>query len=224
MTLLFAASELCVRRGERAVLSGISFALRAGERVALVGTSGAGKSTLIAELHRALEDEAALCPQDLGLVDALSVYHNVYMGRLEERSFLANLWNLFFPLPAPRREVTALLAEFGLAGRWREPVGRLSGGERQRVALCRACFRRRPVFLGDEPVSNLDPEQGRRLLRQVLERHSTAVVALHDPALALDCFDRIVGLAGGRLAFDRPATALDRRFLADFYLDRGGVS
>ena len=96
-------------------------------------------------------------------------------------------------------------------------IDRLSGGQAQRAALGRALYSERPVLLADEPVSNLDEHQGLALIRRVLARHDTAVVAMHDRALALACFRRIIGLRQGELVLDAPATALDLADLDTLY-------
>ncbi|MFV8819169.1 ATP-binding cassette domain-containing protein [Haliea sp. E17] len=208
-----------LERNGAVILRNIDLVIQPGERVALVGPSGAGKSSLLLALYELLRDQAALCPQQLGLVDALSAYHNIYMARLERHSLLANLCNLLYPLPGPRREVGQLAKAFAIEPLLRRRVVSLSGGERQRVALARACYRGLPVFLGDEPVSSVDPDQGGRLLAQVCERHATVVAALHSPEQALQNFQRVIGLQGGAVAFDCPAQSMSQQALIDFYRD-----
>ncbi|MBZ9559949.1 MULTISPECIES: ATP-binding cassette domain-containing protein [unclassified Modicisalibacter] len=204
-----------VGHGNRVILPRLSLTLHAGERVALLGQSGAGKSTLLAALRRRLAGEVAWCPQSHGLVPQLAVYHNVYMGRLERHSALANLWNLVRPERRAWTEIGQLCAELGLDGLLKRPVARLSGGQRQRVAIARALYQQRRVFLGDEPVASVDPHQALRLLALIDARHATSVVALHQRELALSHFDRVWGLREGRLVLD---AATDTLTLAD--LDR----
>lgn len=217
MTLLLNFDNYSVAAREQHILIDVSLDIRAGEKIAIVGPSGAGKSTLLMEIYRRLGNDAALCPQQLGLVDALSAYHNIYMAQLERRAFVLNLWNLLFPLKKEMHEIEQLSEPLGLVPLLGKPVVGLSGGERQRVALARACYRQKSIFIGDEPVSSLDPEQGQQLLAQVCARHETAIVALHSPTLALVNFDRVIGLRGGALSFNRPAAELSADFLTAFY-------
>ncbi len=218
MSQLVALRGFTLERDGNVLLRGINLDIARGEKIALVGASGAGKSSLLLELYQRMRNYAALCPQQLGLVDPLSAYHNVYMGRLEQHSFLANLLNLAMPLPGAWREVAGLADEFGIAGVLRRRVATLSGGERQRVALARATYRKQPVFLGDEPVSSVDPEQGRQLLARICASHETVVAALHSPEQALHNFQRVVALRAGEVAFDGPAAQLSLEWLKDFYL------
>ncbi|MCK2045428.1 ATP-binding cassette domain-containing protein [Chromohalobacter moromii] len=201
------------------VLADLTLELRADERVALLGPSGVGKSTLLAALRERLGQRAAWCPQEHGLVPPLSVYHNVYMGRLERHSALTNLFNLLRPRRDAWRDIQALCAELGLEGLLKRPVAQLSGGQRQRVAIARALYQAREVFLGDEPVASIDPHQARRLLHMVQHRHATCVIALHQRELALTHFDRVWGLRDGQLILDAPARELTLADLDTLYPD-----
>lgn len=210
--------------GTQVVLPALTLSLEAGERVALLGQSGAGKSTLLAEIRRRLGNTAAWCPQGYGLVPLLSVYHNVYMGRLAHYSALANLRNLLKPRRADWQAIEALCDELGLEGLIRRPVERLSGGQRQRVAIARALHQQRGIFLGDEPFASVDPHQALRLLERIQARYATSIVALHQHRLALSHFDRIIGLHDGRLVLDAAAGELTLAHLDALYPDAGKSS
>ena len=194
--------------GRTVVLSDVAFALRPGERVVLLGRSGAGKSTLLNAAYRRLapsEPHIALVPQEHGLVPQLSVFHNVYMGRLDERSAVYNLANLAWPFPAERRRIAAVLDVVGLAGLERQAVESLSGGQKQRTALARAIHRGGRFLIGDEPVSAVDERQASGLVAEIATRFETLLLALHDVALARSVATRLVGIAGGRIVLDRAA-------------------
>jgi len=203
--------------GDTAVLGPLTISVRRGERVALVGRSGAGKSTLLSLLYDPARRDLALVPQDLGLVQTLSVFHNVYMGRLAEHGTAYNLANLVRPF---RREVAAvrpLLERLGMGESLWARAGELSGGQRQRVAVARALYQRAGVLLADEPVSALDGPLAITVMEALSETYDTAVLALHDIELALRFADRVVGIRDGGIALDEPSVRLGKADLHELY-------
>jgi len=196
-----------------------SLSFQRGERVAIVGASGAGKSTLLSHVHQQLANEAALCAQAQGLVDGLSVFHNIYMGALARHHWSYNLLNLAWPLGRHRREIEELCELLELDCPLSTAVSRLSGGQRQRVALARALYQHKDVFIGDEPLSALDPLMAVRLLEIIQQRHQSVIMVLHNKQQALAHFDRIIGIADGRVLLDSPTSQLDATVLDRFYLD-----
>ena len=210
-------SNACAAYGGRTVLAGIDLTVRRAERVALMGRSGAGKSTLIGLIHAQAAQDIALVPQAAALVRQLSVFHNVYMGRLDRHSLWHNLRTLALPARADLDEVGRVLAQVGLAETLRAKAGALSGGQQQRVSVARALYNGRPILLGDEPVSALDRRQGAAVLERLAERHETLILALHDVTLALAHADRIVVLDAGRIVLDAASRDLDAAALAPYY-------
>ncbi len=199
------------------VLHGIDLQVRRGERLAIMGRSGAGKSTLLNLLYARLQDQAALVPQAAALVGPLSVFHNVYMGRLDRHPAWRNLRMLAWPARAEVAAVREMLATVGLADKLFARAGTLSGGQQQRTSIARALYNGRPVVIGDEPVSALDRQQGAAVLQRMAEAHQTMILALHDIPLALEYADRIVLLQAGRVALDAPAGSLREADLLRFY-------
>lgn len=190
------------------VLRGVSMAIQAGDRIALVGESGAGKSTLLTAIHARLQEQAALVPQNPGLVGSLSVFHNVYMGRLHRHPTWYNLLNLAWPRKCEVAAIRPLLQRLGLEQKLFEPAGALSGGQQQRVGVCRALHQGGALVLGDEPVSAVDSHQARTVLDALHEHFETVVLAMHDVELALSYASRIIGLKDGSIALDRPTAGL----------------
>jgi phosphonate transport system ATP-binding protein len=215
--VLFRLSGQSLHYDRQRVLDDISLSIRPGEKVALLGPSGAGKSTLLNLLYRQQPKCCALQPQGGGLVDLLSVYQNIFIGALDRVGTGPALWNLLRPLSAHRRAITDLAQVLGLEEKLWQSADRLSGGQRQRVAIGRALYRRQPVFLGDEPVSSVDPLQAQALLKHLLAQHDTAVVSLHNRSLALAHFDRIIVLRDGKVCCDCPARELSADRLDAFY-------
>ena len=217
MNTLIELRDLRAGFAGRPVLDGIDLALRRGERVAVLGRSGAGKSTLLNLLYARLAAQAALVPQAPCLVRPLSVFHNVYIGRLDRHSWVRNLRVLAWPSARERAEIAAVLAEVDLAERMDAQAGVLSGGQQQRVSVARAFYNGRPVLVGDEPVSALDRAQGAAVLARMAARHDTLILALHDVALALAHTDRIIILDTGRIVLDVPTHGLSASDLAGYY-------
>ena len=197
--------------GAGTVLEEVNLTLSPGERLVLLGRSGAGKTTLLNAFHDRLVaggHRVALAPQDHALVPQLSVLRNVLMGRLDDHGAAYNLTNLIRPRRADREAVEALLGELGLSGQIDQPVEALSGGQRQRTALARALYRGGAVLVADEPVSAVDGGQAVALMDLMQARFPTAVVALHDVALARRFATRLVGIRQGRIVMEGAPAAL----------------
>src|SRR6056297_4309133 len=99
--------------GER-VIGPLSMNVEEGDRVGLVGRSGAGKSTLISLIHQQVGRDSSLVPQDLGLVSALPVFHNVFMGQLDAHSTWYNTLTLIRPFRRDASSVRGLLKELSM--------------------------------------------------------------------------------------------------------------
>jgi len=203
--------------GGRPVLHGIDLTIRTGERIAVLGRSGAGKTTLLNLLYGRLAARVALVPQGSALVKTLSVFHNVYMGRLDRHPTWYNLRTLVWPARRVVAEVAAVLDLVGLGDALFARAGELSGGQQQRASVARALYNGRPVLVGDEPVSALDRVQGAEILSRLTSRHETMIVALHDIFLALAHTDRIVVLDSGRIVLDAPSRTLTAADLIPYY-------
>ena len=207
------------RYQDKLALSGINLRLYRGQKVALVGRSGSGKSTLLRLIYEKLPDNMALVPQDEGLVQTLSVYHNVYMGRLSEHAALYNLANLVKPFKSHVAEVRDVLERVQLIDKCFEPVGQLSGGQRQRTAIARSLYQGGELLLADEPVSAVDEQQSRRILEALCDDFPSVIMALHDTTLALAYCDRVIGLQDGKIILDQASNELSAADLSQLYDD-----
>lgn len=209
--------NLTAAYGGQQVLGPISLDIRPGEHIALVGRSGAGKSTLLSLLYEQVRERAALVPQEQGLVQSLSVFHNVYMGRLSSNSRWYNVINLLWPRRRELDEIRPLLERLGMADKLREPVEALSGGQKQRTAIARALYQKSNILLADEPVSALDGPLAHVVMGLMAEAYDTSVIALHDIDLAMRYCDRIIGIQEGQIALDEATTRLSPADILPLY-------
>ncbi|RDH82866.1 MAG: ABC transporter [endosymbiont of Galathealinum brachiosum] len=204
----------------KTALSDITLHVSQGEKLALVGRSGSGKSTLLNLLYETtdkLSNDTAFVPQEYGLVQNLSVYHNVYMGQLGQHSTLYNLINLMKPFSEQVEQVSDILKNLQLSEKLFEPVAQLSGGQQQRTAIARALMHNGHFLLADEPVSSLDEMQSLLVMNLLCKQFDTIIFSLHDVDLALKFCDRIIGLDHGRVVIDDRSENLNRQQLLKLY-------
>lgn len=207
----------CASYGHERALGPVTLSVTAGEQLALAGSSGAGKSTLLQLMYDPKRRDMAFMPQELGLVQTLSVFHNVYMGRLAAHHTLYNLANLVRPFAGEIHGITDVLERLGMAGKIWSRVGELSGGQRQRTAVARALYQQGSILLADEPVSALDLTRADEVMSALTAGYPTTVIAMHDVELALRHTSRVVGLADGRIVLDEPSYRLSVQDLLPLY-------
>ena len=191
------------------VLKGVSFSVRPGEKVAIVGRSGAGKSTLLnilGGLERPTSGTVTR-PKNFGfvfqqyhLMPELTVLENVLlptMARVNRRDV-----ELSVAQTGWRARATDLLSRVGLKDRMCHLPSELSGGEQQRVALARALVTDPALVLADEPTGNLDAMTGAEILKMLADLSAGSETALvmvtHAPTAAAIC-DRVLTLEDGLL-------------------------
>ncbi|MDC0190596.1 ATP-binding cassette domain-containing protein [Rhodospirillales bacterium] len=214
---LFSLEKTTIQYNGHAILSDISLRIEEGSKIALVGQSGAGKSTLLTQLYEASNRDVALVPQELGLVRNLSVFHNIYMGRLNRHGAFYNILNLIKPTQKELINVRPVAEKLGLADKLFAPVQELSGGQQQRTAVGRAIFKGSPVFFGDEPVSAVDEHQSHTVLSTIMKSHKTVILSMHDVKLALHYSDRVIGLKNGVKVLDESTRGMKTSDLDDLY-------
>lgn len=206
------ARELSVNRGAEQVLAGITFEVRRGEAVGIIGPNGGGKTTLLRTLLGLIRPSAGCsallgCPSGrLGPVREKIGY--IPQSRAHDRRFPVSAddvvrMGLYTPrmllkplTPAQKDSCSEMLAAVGALHLAARSFGTLSGGEQQRVLLARALVRRPSLVLLDEPGTGLDPEaqhlfmEKLRLLQQSFGL--TVLLVSHDIASLAACVDRFI--------------------------------
>lgn len=191
--------------------------IHAGEKVALVGPSGAGKTTLLNKLYQLQAEHTAFIHQHYALVPQLSVFHNIYIGRLDRHPFLYNALNLIKPQKARKREIFPILDLLDMRDKAFVRVGELSGGQQQRVAVGRAFYRGGQIVLADEPVASLDVHQGEAIVRKIMNMDKTVIASLHSVDFAMRFARRIIGICAGHIRFDLPVEKVSSDLLDNLY-------
>jgi cell division transport system ATP-binding protein len=226
MTLLrFDAVSKRYASGHEA-LSGVSFAVSAGEMLFVTGHSGAGKSTLLRLIHLAeqpsrgtvlMEDRniAKLRGRKIALqrrrVGVVFQDHRLLL----DRSVYENVAMPLAIAGVPRAEigprVRRVLEKVGLGERERAKPRELSTGEQQRVGIARAVVAQPPLLIADEPTGNLDPTLAvdiMELFASLPALGTTVLIASHDLMLVKRMRKRVLVLDHGKLLDDIPATEL----------------
>ncbi len=225
-------------------LKGVNLEIPDGQLVGLIGPSGAGKSTLIRCVNRLVEPttgtvtlnnievtslsasglrkerrKMGMIFQEYALVDRLTIMENVMSGRLGYMGF----WRSFFR-KYPQSDIDEafrLLERVGLDHMVDKRADELSGGQKQRVGIARALIQDPEVILIDEPTASLDPKTSRQIMRLISElcreRNLSAIVNIHDVALAQMFVERIVGLQMGEIIFDGSPDELTPDVLTKIY-------
>ena len=210
--------------GEAAVtaVDGMSFRIKMGEFVAVMGESGSGKSTLLTMM-------GAMNTPTSGeySVDGLGVYELGQDQRADFRreflgfvfqsfhlvTYLTILENVMLPLVTvktngrtKRAMAEDALSRVGLDGKAHRLPGQISGGEQERVAIARAIVNEPPILLADEPSGNLDTKTSREvmdLLRSLNQDGMTIVMVTHSPECA-GYAQRLLRISDGLLVEDVP--------------------
>lgn len=200
------------------VLKDVTFSVRAGEFLAIVGKSGCGKSTLLYLLSTMDTDydgqiEMAGTRLTGQSQDFLAHFRNEHLGFVFQFHFLlpefSALQNVMLPglklgkYPAKEIEERAMekLRLIGMADFAHKPASKLSGGQQQRVAIARALINDPTIIMGDEPTGNLDKantENVFAIFRDLAAKGQTIITVTHDPDFAAGT-DRIIEMSDGQI-------------------------
>jgi cell division transport system ATP-binding protein len=198
----------------------VSFAIRRGEFVFLVGSTGSGKSTLMRLLIKELEPSAGtirVAGRSLAdITRSKTPYYRRNLGvvfqdfkLLPNRTVHDNVAYALQVTGGTRKEIRAKVPDIlrltGLSTKLHNLPDQLSGGEQQRVSIARAFVNHPPLLLADEPTGNLDPETSigiMQLLYRINRTGTTVVVATHDHAMVDRMRRRVIELSRGKIVRD----------------------
>ena len=204
---------------EAVALNDVSFSVKKGEFVAIIGPSGSGKSTLLHILggvDRPTKGKVYFDGVDVyqQKEDQLAIFRRRQVGLIYQFynliPILNVLENMTLPVLMDGREVnqeflTELVATLGLEGKEKKLPNELSGGQQQRTSIGRALMTSPLVVLADEPTGNLDSKNSQEII-QLLKAsnkkyNQTLIVITHDENIALQA-DRIIAIEDGGITRD----------------------
>lgn len=205
--------------GKTEVLKGLSFQIKEGERIAIMGNSGCGKTTLLKILglienstegdiyykgkskESLTEDQISeirlndigFVFQDFRLLESLTVQENIMLPMIinrEEEEYMLEKCNYYSE-------------KVGIKHLLNKKPSKISGGEKQRTAICRALINNPSIIYADEPTGNLDSKTGRLIIDILVntntELNKTLIMVTHDPFIASYC-NRVIWLKDGIIA------------------------
>jgi len=225
-------------------LQDVSFKLKKGEFVSIIGRSGAGKSTLLRGINRMIDltsgsvlfeginvyglkknelrkirTRMGMIFQHYNLVYRQTVLENVLHGRLGYKSDIEGILGLY---TEPEKEhALEIIDKLGLDDQVYKRCDALSGGQKQRVGIARALVQDPRLILCDEPIASLDPGSAKIIMdhlhRISREMEITVLVNLHQVDVAMKYSDRILGIRGGLLVFDDEPEKLKKKTIHEIY-------
>jgi len=227
-------------------LKNVSFTVKRGEFLVVIGLSGSGKSTLLRCINRLVEPtsgsilfdgvdltrldaralrrarrQIGMIFQQFNLVKRKSVLTNVLAGRLAETPTWASLVGRFSS--ADRERALRCLDLVGLREAAHQRADQLSGGQQQRVAIARTLMQDPQLLLADEPVASLDPATSHSVMRYLADANQkmgkTILCNLHFLSLVRTYGTRVIALRAGELVFEGSPDRIDEAWFRKIYGD-----
>lgn len=225
-------------------LRDVSFEVKEGEFLAVIGLSGSGKSTLLRCINRLIEPtsgkviwngmdvtaannkeirlirrQIGMIFQQFNLVKRSSVYTNVLAGRLGYVDTIPSLFQIFSK--DDNNRVMENLGQVDLEDKARVRADSLSGGQQQRVGIARALMQDPKLILADEPVASLDPVLAHSILKYLeklnKEKGITVLCSLHFLDLVHRYATRAIALKDGELVFEGLPSQIDDAQFKEIY-------
>jgi phospholipid/cholesterol/gamma-HCH transport system ATP-binding protein len=197
---------------DKTIIDDISFSVKTGEILALVGFSGSGKSTVLklitglidkdaGEIKTDEEGEIAMVFQYSALFDSLNVFDNITFALQERKEYKGK-----YTEKQLKEMVAKKLKTVGLSNIEKKYPYELSGGMQKRVSFARAIMTEPSIILYDEPTAGLDPVASTiiedYIVRLRNETNATAIVVTHQLSTIKRCADRVIMLYHGKIVFE----------------------
>lgn len=220
--------------GNREVLSDISFHLKAGETVGLIGANGAGKSTLLKILTGLLTDykgQAKLDGMDINKKNLAAVREKTgYVFQdSESQLFLSTVYedvafgprNYGYSEEEVQKKVMSALQQVHIEELKDRPIYRMSGGQKKLAAIATILSMEPEVILFDEPSVGLDPKNRRNLINIINRIGGLKIIASHDLDMIFDTCDKTILIEKGKLIYEGETAKIltDQRLLEESGLE-----
>jgi phosphonate transport system ATP-binding protein len=225
-------------------LKGVSFDVKKGEFLVVIGLSGSGKSTLlrcINRLHdptsgqivfngkdvaqvqgeeiRSLRKHIGMIFQHFNLIPRHSVVSNVLMGRLGVMGSLKSIFGFFSD--EDKEKAMKYLKLVGIGDKAKIRADQLSGGQQQRVAIARALTQGPDILLADEPVASLDPATCHTVMDYLKKVNTelgiTVICNLHFLSLVRQYATRVIALKGGEIVYEGSPADITEEWFEKIY-------
>lgn len=203
-----------LRRGGHTVLTDVDLGIERGSFQCIIGANGTGKTSLLRAMCGDLADGVETLAIDGHDAHGLDVAHLAALRAVLPQTLAPRFpyrvrdvvsWGAYVHGGAQPGAVDAAMDHVGIRALADRPVTALSGGEWARVRIAQALLQRPAVLFADEPDAALDRAASRALFATLATSEQTVVAVTHDIDLARRYATHIIGLRGGRIAFQRPA-------------------
>ncbi|MDD7409777.1 phosphonate ABC transporter ATP-binding protein [Fusobacterium gastrosuis] len=244
MDKIIEVNKLIKNYNDRKILKEISFSIKKGEFISIIGESGAGKSTLMRCLNgleeinsgsikfynkeitilkekekNIIKRQMAFVFQDFNIIDNLYVIENVLLPFLARKNVFQVLMNSYSKEEYER--AMYCLEKVNLTKLAYTKAKYLSGGEKQRVAIARALVPNVDLILADEPISSLDEKNAQQIMeifKRINEKKSkTIILNLHNVYIARKYSDKILALKNGEIFFFKESEKVTEDDIREVY-------
>jgi iron complex transport system ATP-binding protein len=216
------------------ILDDISFVLKRGEVVAILGVNGAGKSTLLKTIAKVIKPKKGtiyLGRENLHKLDYSELGKKIgYVNQKSEGGYLSVFDTLLLgrkiyfkssPKKEDLKKVENILDILDLKKKAFTPTNELSGGELQKVVIARALLQESEVLLLDEPTNNLDIKNQVEVLKLIKfyskEKNILSILVMHDINLALRFCDKFIFMKDGKIEAEGDKNIINSKLIKDIY-------